>query len=275
MVILAIFVLIIVAILTVSIILRLKKDRDFILAKFSTDNVIVAGHKGKGKDLLFNFVINHRGKKCKSNLQFNKDLCEKTDLDYLLLKSNDGKQLSYDQFLDGKFQYIEKKLEEKVDYYISDAGVFLPSQNQKDLCKKYPSLPITYALSRQLAGMNIHANAQTLNRIWDKLREQADSYFICRDTSSLLFKRIFITKAIYYDEYESAKSNLRPFKSNKLLSSKENRALFENYTAKNGLIKTVYVVQSKSRIKYDTREFHKILFGKKAPELSINRKKSR
>lgn len=241
-----------------------RQNRRFICSKFISGNIIVAGKKGNGKDLLFNYVINARKSKCKSNIQYNDALCEKAGLDYLLLKDENEKQLTYNDFLQGKFKTINKKIEECKDYYISDAGVWLPSQNQSELCKQFPSLPITYALSRHLARMNIHANTQNLNRVWDKLREQADGYFIVRKTVKIAC--FFFTKLTYYDDYERALHNLRPFHANKLLSSKEKRALQEQYTATNGLIIDMWIVQKSKKLKYDTREFHKTIYGVPAPK---------
>ena len=245
-------------------VLTQRRNKAFILDKFIKGNVIVAGKKGKGKDLFFNYVINARKCNCRSNIQFNPKLCEKTELDYLTLKDENGKQLEYSDFLNGKFKPIKKNIDECVDYYISDAGVFLPSQFQAELCKKYPSLPITYALSRHLARMNVHANSQSILRIWDKLREQADSYFIMR--KSINFGLFFIQKLTYYDDYQRALSNLRPFHSNRLLSSKENKALAENYRAQNGNIMDLWIIQWNKKIAYDTREFHKTIYGEKAPK---------
>ena len=246
----------------IFLLLTLQRNKRFILDKFINGNIIVAGKKGKGKDLFFNYVINARKSACRSNIQYNEKLCTKTDLDYLTLKDDKGKQIDYSKFLDGTFEPIEKKLDECVDYYISDAGVFLPSQFQAELCKKYPSLPVTYALSRHLARMNIHANTQNLNRLWDKLREQADGYFIIRKTIKLGF--LFIQKMTFYEDYNRALHNLRPFHSNRLLSSAENKALAENFRAQNGLIMDLFIIQLKKNIKYDTREFHNVLYGEKA-----------
>lgn len=250
-------------ILILYILITIQSNHAFICKKFIEGNCIVVGKKGKGKDLFFNQVINKRKSKCLSNIQYNPAYCQKKPLSYLKLKNEVGEELKYSDFLRGNFKPTEKKLDECKDYYISDCGVFLPSQCQAELCKDYPSLPITYALSRHLARMNIHANSQALNRIWDKLREQADSYFIIR--KSINFGFFFLQKVTFYDDYNRCLQNLRPFKSNKLLSSKENKALYENYTAQNGLIKNMWTIQLKRNIKYDTREFHKIIYGEQAP----------
>ena len=258
-----ILLLIIIGLLFLWLIITLHRNKAFILDKFIHGNIIVAGQKGKGKDLFFNYVINARKAPCRSNIQFNEKYCKKTDLDYLLLKDDDGKQLKYEDFLDNKFTPVKKILDENVDYYISDGGVFLPSQCHNELDKKYPSMPITYALSRHLAHANIHVNTQFLGRVYNKLREMSDGVFIMRKTIKLPF--FMIQKMTYYDDYQKALQNLRPFHSNRLLSSKENKALAENYRAQNGLIMDLFIIQRKKNIKYDTREFHKIIYGEKAP----------
>lgn len=258
------FIVIIAVILLLWLALTLHRNKAFILDKFIKGNVIVAGKKGKGKDLFFNYVINKRKAPCISNIQYNEKYCIKKDLDYLRLKDSEGNEIEYRDFLENKFKPIRKTFKENEDYYISDAGVFLPSQYQGELCKNYKSLPITYGLSRHLGSFSIHANTQNLNRLWDKLREQADSYFIIR--KSINCGLFFIQKLTYYDDYNRALQNLRPFHTNKLLSSKENKALAENFRAQNGLIMDLFIIQSKKNIKYDTREFHKIIYGEEAPK---------
>lgn len=260
-----IIILIIAAVIIGGIWLALTQHRNkaFILDKFINGNIIVAGKKGKGKDLFFNYVINARKAACRSNIQYNPAYCKQTPLNYLELRKENGEQLKYTDFLNGKVEPVKKTLDECVDYYISDAGVLLPSQCHNELCKAYPSLPIIYGLSRHAARMNIHVNTQTLNRVWLHLREQSDGFFILRKTTKI--GGIFIQKMTYYDDYNRALQNLRPFHSNRLLSSKENKALAENFRAQNGLIMDLFIIQRKSQVKYDTRDFHNTLYGEPAP----------
>lgn len=243
--------------------ISLRRNKGFIIDKFIGGNIIVCGHKGKGKDLFFNYVINQRKNKCRANIQFNPQLCVKTPLNYLELRNNKGEQIKYSDFLNGSFDAVKKTLDESVDYYISDAGVHLPSQCHNELAKLYPSLPITYGLSRHLAKMNIHANTQMFSRIWLQLREQCDGVFVLRKTIKI--GGLFLTKMTYYDDFRRAEQNLRPFKSNRLLSSKENKALAEQFRATNGVIMDLFIIQRKSRVLYDTRDFHKTIYGEPAP----------
>lgn len=245
--------IIIFSVFIVLISIRLYNDKTLLLYAFKKNNVIVYGKKGTGKDLIFNYAINHRRAKCSSNIQFNKKYCDIQNISDFELKS-----ITYNDLIDNTFDKQDKTFTEKKDFYISDAGIYLPSQYSALLDKKYKSFPIVYALSRHLGQFNIHANAQALGRVWNKLREQADSFISCRKTYKIF--GFLITKCIYYDKYESANSNLLPFRAGSL-SSKEKKALKAQFEATNGVIRTLYIVQRKRSIKYDTRAFHEIIYG--------------
>ncbi len=242
----------------IFVLIKLKADKYFILDAFNKNNVIVYGKKGCGKDLLFNYVINKRKRRCRSNIQFNDKYCIKTPINYLELEDID-----FIRLIENNVIPIKKTLEEKVDYFLSDAGIYLPSQFSSYLDKKYKSFPIVYALSRHLAQMNIHLNTQALERPWNKIREQADTYIRCVRTFKILGFRII--RMYVYDKYDSAKSNLLPFKASGL-ASKQKKALKEQFKATNGIIRTCYIIQFKRSIKYDTRAFHKIIYGCVAPK---------
>ena len=250
--------LIILSVFIVLVSIRLFNDKTLLLYAFKKNNVIVYGKKGTGKDLIFNYVINHRRVKCCSNIQFNKKYCDIQNISDFELRS-----ITYNDLIDNTFDKQDKTFIEKKDFYISDAGIYLPSQYSALLDKKYKSFPIVYALSRHLGQFNIHANAQALGRVWNKLREQADSFISCRRTYKIF--GFLITKCIYYDKYESANSNLLPFRAGSL-SSKEKKALKAQFEATNGVVRTLYILQYKRNIKYDTRAFHEIIFGYKAPQ---------
>lgn len=256
--------IVVVSIFAICFAIKLKADKYFILNAFNNNNVIVYGKKGCGKDLVFNYVINKRKRKCKSNIQFNEKYCTVAPINSLEL---DG--INFERLIDDNVIPVKKTLEEKVDYYLSDGGIYLPSQYTSYLDKQYKSLPITYALSRHLAEMNIHINTQALIRPWNKLREQADTYIRCVKTIKLPF--FLLTKMYAYDKYESANSNLLPFKAGGL-SSKQKKALKEQFKATNGLIRTCYILQRKRNIKYDTRALHKVIYGRPAPT-KVSRKK--
>ena len=116
-------------------------------------------------------------------------------------------------------------------------------------------MPILYALSRQLYGNNIHCNTQNLERAWKALREQADFYVRCKRTYKLPF--ILITSVITYDKYESAKQCYEPVKNR--LMNKYSKAEVDIYNAEKGEIKKGLVFNLKSKVKYDTRYFEKVL----------------
>ena len=122
-------------------------------------------------------------------------------------------------------------------------------------------MPITYALSRHLYNNNIHCNVQNLSRLWKALREQADYYIIVRRTIKIFgFLVTFYTE---YDKYESALNGLLPLESS--LLKKLDKTTIEQFHATNGEIKNGYIIQRMKNIKYDTRFFHRVLFGRKAP----------
>lgn len=222
----------------------------YVLNNFKTCNVIVAGKKGRGKDLIFQYVINHRKDYYYSNISYGhkhkivslKDVsCEPNN--YLKLINNDVVKQPH-KFKDGK------------DIYLSDIGNFLPSYMDSTLYKLFPSMPLYYSLSRHLYNNNVHCNTQNIERGWKALREQADFFMVVKSTIKI-FNFIFITKFNTYERYESAKQNLLPIKTRFL--NKFSKANVDLYNAQNGVIKSGFFIQFKPQLKYDTRAFEKIL----------------
>lgn len=235
------------------------KGQNFLRKQFERCNCIVFGKKGTGKDLLFNKVINLRKRKCYANIPYNEKYAEIKQIKDFTVAPN-----TYQDFLNDKVQVVKKLLNENQDFYISDGGIALPSQYQGDLCKLYPSLPIYYALSRHLTNSNIHINTQNLGRVWDKLREQADGYF--KTKYSLKLGPLIFTKFIYYDEYESAKANILPYKTRMVFIKAESRANREEYEALHGEVRSYLICQLVKNVKYDSRYFHSVLYGESAPQ---------
>lgn len=227
-----------------------KVNTDNILWHFKHGNVIVCGHKGKGKDLLFQWVINKRKDFYYSNISYGgkKKIIPLIEMS---LKPND-----YNSLVEDKIEKIPHKFKEGKDVYVSDGGNFLPSQMDSTLHKRYPSLPMMFSLSRHLYNSNMHVNTQSIERLWKALREQADFYVVCKKTTKL-FGFIFITKCITYDKYESCKNGLLPLK--KRMLNKQSKAQYDLFVSQNGDIRKCYVIQFKSKIKYNTRAFEKIL----------------
>lgn len=246
-------ILILLLLVVVVAIWKLENNAKFLVDKFRAGNVIVFGQKGKGKDLIFQKVIAKRRKeKYFSNMDYGYSF-NYIDLADLALGKN-----TYENFIEGCVEVIDKNEEmEGADIYVSDAGIYLPSQYHYLLDKKYKSLPIFYALSRHLYDNNVHVNVQALNRVWDKLREQADSYFKALKTVKVF--GLLFTKIRYYETYQVANENRAPMRRRFL--NKYSKALSDEYEAYNGLVFDMWIVQLKRNVKYDTRYFHRVVFG--------------
>lgn len=246
-------ILILLLLVVVVAIWKLENNAKFLVDKFRAGNVIVFGQKGKGKDLIFQKVIAKRRKeKYFSNMDYGY-FFNYIDLADLALGKN-----TYENFIEGCVEVIDKNEEmEGADIYVSDAGIYLPSQYHYLLDKKYKSLPIFYALSRHLYDNNVHVNVQALNRVWDKLREQADSYFKALKTVKVF--GLLFTKIRYYETYQVANENRAPMRRRFL--NKYSKALSDEYEAYNGLVFDMWIVQLKRNVKYDTRYFHRVVFG--------------
>lgn len=250
-----IIVLIIAAIIMVVVIIKHLLTKSRIKSAFENGNVIVTGRKGYGKDILFNAVINWRKKDYHSNLNYGGNY-HAFDIKDLELTPN-----TYHNFINGDITQVQKnKSFENSDIYISDGGVYLPSQADYILHKTYPSLPITYALNRHLYNNGIHVNAQRIERIWKSLREQADYFILMRKRPLKMpfFMVIFTTE---YDRYESAKRELLPM--NNTLFNKYSKAEKDLFRANNGFVKNGMLIIRKNSLKYDSRAFHEIIFGEK------------
>lgn len=226
------------------------------LKEFDRSNTITFGKIGRGKGLITQFVINHRKKRYYGNISYSKENDKKLIkvLDTLTEVSTDKND--YKHIIENKIEKTPHKFVESSDIFIDDIGIYLPSYMDSLLYKYYPSMPILYAMSRQLYDMHIHCNTQSLERGWKALREQADFYIRACHTTKI-FGLIFITKVITYDSYESAKQGLLPIK--KRLFNKYSKAETDIYKAEHGEIKTGHIIQFKKSLHYDTRAFEKIL----------------
>lgn len=239
-----------------------KKTNKRLLQYFKESSVIVYGAKGKGKDLIFQKVIYlKRFKAYYSNIYYGYKYY-KEPIKKLSVAPN-----TFKKFINNDIHEIVKNDDyEGIDYYISDAGVFLPAQYNGELNKNYQSLPIYYALSRHLYNSNIHMNTQFLGRAWNMLREQADK-FIKAEGKIKIGSWLFV-KCTFYDRYESAMSNILPMKKPPLFNGYY-KAQYEQFISTYGEIKKgIFLIKTK-HIRYDTRIFHKILFGETATNYNI------
>jgi len=136
----------------------------------------------------------------------------------------------------------------------------LPSQYCNILDKVYPGLPMFYALTRHAFNSNIHLNTQYLGRVWNKLREQADYYIKACWVLNLGF--FLFCKVTVYDRYDTAIQEVSPLKHS---HNRDQKSTIDIFNSQYGLIKNKYYFILKNHISYDTRVFHKYLFGRKAP----------
>ena len=229
---------------------------------FKKHNVITFGSKGSGKDLLFSNVCAYRNQAYCSNMNYMEGndkapTCYPFNPVYIKLGGN-----MYRNFAEHSIIPYDYPLPDNCDYYISDAGVYFPSQECSDLNRRYPEIPMFQALSRHLGDCRFHCNTQALNRIWDKIREQADIYILCKKCS---VKRGVVKQTlIIYDRYQSALDKVEPFKAPVHFLGKQvknDTALKRaDFRAKYGQIKKVRV-RYRLRSNYDSRRFKYMLYG--------------
>lgn len=240
-----------------------------IIKDFNQGNVCVVGLRGTGKDMLFSNVVARRKMPYISNTDY---CCKKSPyiplrFDKLNVKNN------YKNFISGDIVPYDYPYPEKCDIYIGDCGIYLPSQYCNELNKLYPEFPTFYALSRHIGQCNVHFNVQNLNRVWDKLREQSDIYYMTNSCKVLKFpflKGFVIQVVTRYDKYQSCVDRVQPFKpvriplfakaelkaSLRQVNEEAKRRYVENY----GSVKRrILIYRNKS--KYDTRLFKGVLKG--------------
>lgn len=235
-----------------------------IVKLFEKGNVCVTGLRGCGKDMLFGNVIMRRKKMYLSNLDYGGDYIP---LDITIM--NCGLN-TYTNFIENNINYYEWAFEEYGDIYLSDCGVYFPSQYCNYLNNKYGYIATYQALSRQVSHNNVHINCQNLNRVWDKIREQSDIYIRC-NWCKVLFNKLVIQKITIYDKYESCLNRVNPCRIHVPLFAnsqiKQNARLYlDNFYNTHGEISShILIYFNKST--YDTYYFEKLLKnGKKKGE---------
>lgn len=244
------------AVLLIILYIKHKLFMDNIYWHFKHCNVITFGKKGSGKDLVTEKIIKHRKDFYYANIPYTKDNYEIIE-DF---KKVSVHPIDYKALIENNFEKVPHTFKEGKDIYISDMGVYLPSYMDSTLYKLYPSMPVLYALDRQLYSQNIHFNTQSLERGWKALREQADFFVMCKRTYKLPF--ILITSVVTYDKYESAFKRLEPIKTRML--NKYSKAEVDVYNASNGEIRKGLIFRLKCHIDYDTRYFEKkLLYGER------------
>ena len=222
----------------------------FIKKCFYEGNVIVTGLRGRGKDVLFSLVTNSNKGKYISNVDYTGD---KRYIPFELKDISVGGN-TFDNFLRSDLKSYKYPMPDGVDYFLSDSGIYFPAQEFSKLNKIYPSLSIFQALSRHLGDCNFHANVQNLNRLWDKIREQADCYLRC-ERCKVRFGRFVSQTIYYYDRYQSCVDRVLPMKKR---WGRVGKIEFDKFTASYGTIKKLKI-WGVLRYKFDSRRFKTLL----------------
>lgn len=232
--------------------MRFKK----ILKIFNKGNVCVTGLRGTGKDILLGNVINRKNEPYVSNLFYGENLNKKRIFMSLDLSKLDIKN-RYNDFISGNINEYIYPYPRGCDIYLSDAGIYLPSQYCNQLNKEYEGLVSFQALSRQVGQCNFHINVQNLNRLWDKVREQSELYIRC-EWCKLLFGKFVLQKITIYEKYDSCLNRVKRCRLHvPLFGSKEAKISAQiyrdNYTNTHGIIKSKLLL-------YKNKSLHNTLY---------------
>lgn len=227
----------------------------FIQKLFKSGNVSISGNCGSGKDLL-SANIACRSKAYVSNINYGGNYYP-LNFDFLDCGKN-----TYKDFISGNVKQYLYPYPIGADIFISDCGVYFPSQYCNELNRSYPYFPTFFALRRHLGKCNIHTNSQALGRVWDKLREQSDIYIVCR-WAKVIFGKIVIQKVTLYDLYASAEKRIKPCRVTIPFFSTPNakmqaRVAIDNYTNTHGMVKNKLLLYW-NKSTYDTHHFKKLL----------------
>lgn len=173
-------------------------------------------------------------------------------------------QLSHNTCFDivrGKIKPYTCPIEDGADVYISDVGVYFPSQLCNELNKAYPSMPLYLALSRHLHDGSVHYNCQNYGRIWDKMREQSDTYIMC-EWCKVVWGWV-IQSVIIYDRADACQARIKPCRVSTPMfgNGKTDVRIYKDqfYNQHGKVDRHLLIYRNKS--KYDTRIFREILKG--------------
>lgn len=240
-----------------------------IIRMFDCGNCCVFGLRGRGKDMLFaNVILRRTDRRTKEVLPYVSNVdYGGSYIPFVPDKFDCGKN-TYENFISNDLLFYRYPYPDGCDLYISDAGVYFPSQYCKELNKRYGYFCTYFALSRHLGQANCHVNVQSLGRCWDKIREQSDTYISCR-SCRVLFGKLVVQKVWVYEKYESALNNVPPYRRPFSGGGSQTRAQVaiekQKYFINYGRIKPMTLIYvNKSR--YDTRAFRYKLEAGRIPD---------
>lgn len=229
------------------------KKRSFVRL-FEKGNVVVSGKKGRGKDVAFCVVINTRKKNYISNVQYSKPSkkYQRFDFDSKVWELSGN---TYRDLVDNTVKSYSYPYPDGIDYYISDAGIYFPSQYQSELVKRYASAPMFQALSRHLGDCAIHCNTQNQARLWDKIREQSDTFLYMRGCHRIPLTKIFLIRSTVYELEESAVTHIKKPRFGLGKSARAQKLAFQSA---HGEIRNISFF-ARLPYKFDSRRFKRIL----------------
>lgn len=242
------------------------KGFNYIVKIFEQGNTMVIGERGTGKDMIFGNVIARRKLGYISNCEYPRKKGIQMDYYPLDFKAIDVGGNTYKDFINGTVKYYKYPYPKGVDIYITDGGVYLPSQYCNELNRDYKSIPIFAALSRQIGKCNLHTNSQAYGRIYDKLREQSRRYICCVKCKVLpIFKKeLVIQKVRIYERHEACQNFVPPLRlpfwayvgKDKMMAK-----LYKlNYQIQHGNIEEITLIYW-NQSDYNTDIFEEILAG--------------
>lgn len=228
---------------------------NYIKSLFKKHSCAVVGMKGSGKDVLMGNVVARRRLPYASNCNYGYDF-HKFEYDAVDLRC------TYKDIVKGKIPFYEYPYPSKCDIYLSDCGVYFPSQFCNELNRDYKSFPIFLALSRQLGDdVKVHTNCQYIGRVWDKLREQQDMYIYCEWICKPLLKiGLAVQSVIVYDKYESCANRVKPCRVRVPLLGKDrmNALIYcDDFYNKHGSVKRHLLIY-RNLSKHDSSFFKKL-----------------
>lgn len=267
-------------------------------------NGIIYGGRRRGKGLLLNAMIKADKTKPFVNVPYFKTLDRerKVIIDGRTLKETPYKEgdyyhtelltdlneyfnsiapLSINDFVNGITETIVKNEKfEGRNVYVDDVNVYLPNWADNLLKKKYPSLPPFLAINGHLYDAYCLITTQDRERPYKILKElQTDTSIKAVKTYGWSYiwqcipvlNNFVYTKYIYHELPKS--SDLLPFKAKGIANETvkgayltSGQATKEVYEATHGKIRYGFVLQLKRNLNYDTRYFHKVVYGYRAPK---------
>lgn len=225
------------------------------LKLFKNNSVLCDGVRGSGKDVLFGNVAMRLKHDYVSNLSYGPGFLP-FDYSKINLAGN-----TYKDFISGKIKRYVFPYDDGTHFFLSDAGIYFPSQYCNELNRDYKEMSEFQALVRHLTGTGqFHVNSQFYKRVFDKIREQSETFINCRwcvFIGPIVFQRVRI-----YERQESFEKRVPPFSLRKPLLNPDRRFQWEiqksNYLIAHGEINSRLLIYW-NRSKHNTRHFKEVL----------------